>query len=261
MSSSLKTTTAALLIAYALLASTLTHAQDAPQTRPRRAQPQPTGQQARAGSDTERLTNEPTIRIGLSTDARSVTVSTNGSQLSATELSGNPLPLSVARVRLEAHLLAPPPPAAEAEGFKVEIAGAQTRAEAERNAKDIQAVTSEAAEVSLDATTNTWRVRVGTNLSSARAIELRNEIADAGFESARVIDAPQAQTTTARSASPNPVRPTARTGALLREVVAYSSGSSQIFNTSAPVTFSSPDERNAPVRFNEKPYRASSPTN
>jgi stage II sporulation protein D len=38
-------------------------------------------------------------------------------------------------------------------------------------------------------------------------------------------------------------------------VVAYASGSSRIFNSSAPVTFASEDERNAPVRLNDKPYR------
>lgn len=250
MNSSLSTKTIALLITCTLFASTLAHAQDASQTRPRRAQP--TSQQT--ASNIERLTGEPTIRIGLSTDARSVSISTNGSQLNAIEPGGNQLPLSVARVRLEAHLLAPMPAATEVEGFRVEIAGAKTRADAEHNAKEIQAVTSETAEVSLDAATNTWRVRVGANLPSAKAIELRNEIADAGFDNAKVVDVPQIQAV-ARPASSNSVRPTARTGALLREVVAYSSGSSRIFNTSAPVTFSSQDERNAPVRYNEKPYR------
>src|SRR5947209_14174358 len=252
MRSSPKSKIIALIIAHTLLASTFIRAQDASQTRPRRTQSQPTSSQT--AGDIKRLAGEPTIRIGLSTDARSVTISTNGSQLSATEPNGGQLPLSVARVRLEAHLLAPTPAATSTEGFRVEIAGAQTRAEAERTAKEIQGLTSDAADVSPDAATNTWRVRVGTNLSSARAIELRNEIADAGFESARVVDASSTQTA-ARSANPNPVRPTARTGALLREVVAYASGSSRIFNTSAPVTFSSQDERNAPVRFNEKPYR------
>ena len=252
MRSSPKSKIIALIIAHTLLASTFIRAQDASQTRPRRTQSQPTSPQT--AGNTERLTGEPTIRIGLSTDARSVTISTNGSQLSATEPNGGQLPLSVARVRLEAHLLAPAPAATSTEGFRVEIAGAQTRAEAERIARELQGLTSDAADVSPDAATNAWRVRVGTNLSSARAIELRNEIADAGFESARVVDASSTQTA-ARSANPNPVRPTARTGALLREVVAYASGSSRIFNTSAPVTFSSQDERIAPVRFNEKPYR------
>ncbi|PYS48447.1 MAG: hypothetical protein DMF68_13095 [Acidobacteria bacterium] len=254
MRSSPKSKTVALLIAHALLVSTLARAQDASQTRPRRAQSQQTSPQTQTKGDTERLAGEPTIRIGLSTDARSVTISTNGSQLSATEPNGGQLPLSVARVRLEAHLLAPTPAASETEGFRVEIAGAQTRAEAERTAREIQALISEATDTSLDAATDTWRVRVGTNLTSARAIELRNEIADAGFESARVVDASSTQAV-ARSSNSNPVRSTARTGALLREVVAYASGSSKIFNTSAPVTFSSQDERNAPVRFNEKPYR------
>src|SRR5947209_15989995 len=168
MRSSPKSKIIALIIAHTLLASTFIRAQDASQTRPRRTQSQPTSSQT--AGDIERLTGEPTVRIGLSTDARSVTISTNGSQLSATEPNGGQLPLSVARVRLEAHLLAPTPAATETERFRVEIAGAQTRAEAERTVKELQGLTREASDVSLDATTNTWRVRIGTNLSSARAI-------------------------------------------------------------------------------------------
>src|SRR5436305_6760026 len=258
MQSSLKSKIIALLLAHALLASVLVRAQDGSQTRPRRAQTpqQPSTPTTQIESGTTKLLSEPTIRIGLSTDARSVNISTNGASLNATEPSGQTMPLTVARLRVEARLLAPQPDTFETNRFRVEIAGASTRVDADRAAREIQAQTGEATEISLDAATNTWRIRVGGMLSSTRAAEVSEKIADAGFENAAIVDQ-RATQIAAGSGNSNTVRPTARTSAPTREVVAYSSGSSKLFNTSAPVTFSSQDERNAPVRFNEKPYRGS----
>jgi stage II sporulation protein D len=245
-----------LLLAHLLALSSLSFAQDASQTRPRRTQTSP--QPAQTGSsgplETRRLTTEPIVRIGLATDARSASVSTNGRLLNATESDASPIPLSVARVRLEARLLAPQPESFEANSFRVEIAATATRADAERSAREIHEQTGESAEVSLDTTTNSWHVRVGSNLSAARASELRERMEDAGFQATTVAEKRTSQAD-ARSTSPNNVRPAARTGAPLREVIAYSSDSSKIFSTSAPVLFASEDENNFPVRFNEKPYR------
>jgi stage II sporulation protein D len=197
------------------------------------------------------LTSEPVIRIGLSTDARSVTISTSGQLLNATEPNAQPVPLSVARVRLEARLLAPQ---AETDSYRIEIPGAATRVDAERAEREIHELTNETTDISLDAATNTWLVRVGTNLSSSKAADLRSQIEEAGFVTAKIVNA-RSSTTTERTGNSNPVRPTARTSSPLREVVAYATGSTKLFSTSAPVTFASEDETNAPVRFNDKPYR------
>lgn len=258
MHRSLWSKTISLLLAHALALSTLSFGQDASQTRPRRTQtsPQPTrsGSSAPVETETTRLTTEPVIRIGLATDARSTSISTNGRLLNATEPNASPIPLAVARVRLEARLLAPQPESSDANSFRVEIAAATTRAEAERSAREIREQTGEPAEVSLDATTNTWHVRVGSNLSAAVAGELRERLEDAGFQATAVINTGNSQADS-RSISSNNVRPAARTSMPLREVIAYASGSSKIFSTSAPVSFASEDENNFPVRFNEKPYR------
>jgi stage II sporulation protein D len=252
-----------LLIANALAFSSLALAQDSTQTRPRRTQApssSPPAQPARTGSSAPieigqaQLAAEPQIRIGLTTDARSATISTNGRLLNATEPNAPPTPLSVARVRLEAHLLAPQPETFGTDNFKVEINGIANRAEADRTAREILEQIGEAAEISLDAATNTWRIRLGSNLSAAKAGELREQLEDAGFAAASVVDARSSQTLS-RSTTPSNVRPAARTSIPLREVVAYASGSSKIFSTSAPVTFASEDESNSPVRFNDKPYR------
>ncbi|MDT4897917.1 MAG: hypothetical protein QOH25_2994 [Acidobacteriota bacterium] len=246
----------ALLIAHALVASSLAFAQDASQTRPRRTQspPQPATSRAPIITETSRLEGEPLIRIGLATEARSVTISTNGRLLNATEPNQPPTPLTVARVRLEARLLAPQPETFDANSFRVEIAAVATRADAERTAREIREQTGEPAEISVDAATNTWSVRVSSNLSATRAGELREQLEDAGFATARIVDARGAQAT-APSGNSNAVRTVARTGAPVREVVAYASGSAKLFSTSAPVTFASENDTSAPVRLNEKPYR------
>jgi stage II sporulation protein D len=256
---SLWSKTISLLLMQALALSTLSFAQDASQTRPRRTQasPQPTrnGSGAPVEAETARLTTEPLIRIGLATDVRSASISTNGHLLNATEPNASPVPLSVARVRLEARLLAPQPESFEANSFHVEIAGAATRADAERTAREIREQTGESAEVSLDATTSAWRVQVGSNLSAVMAGELRERLEDAGFQAPAVVDARSSQAASRTAYSPNNVRPAARTSMPLREVIAYASGSSKLFSTSAPVSFASDDENNFPVRYNEKPYR------
>ncbi len=246
--------TIALLIAQALVASSLAFAQDASQTRPRRTQA-PATSPAPIVTETTRLAGEPLIRIGLATDVRSVTISSNGRLLNATEPNQPPTPLTVSRVRLEARLLAPQPETFDANSFRIEIAGLPTRADAERIAREIREQTNEAAEASLDATTNTWRAIVGTNLSATRAGELREQLEDAGFENSRIVDARSSSQAIARSGSSNTVRPIARISAPTREVVAYASGSSKLFSTSAPAIFASEAEASAPVRFNDKPYR------
>ena len=251
----------ALLVAHALAASSLAFAQSGSQTRPRRAQApsQPdTNTSAPIIKESARHAGEPLIRIGLATDVRSATISSSGRLLNATEPNQPPTLLAASRVRLEARLLAPPVETTDANSFRVELALFAVRADAERNAREIREQTGEAAEISLDAATNSWRVRVGSNLSAMRAGELREQLEDAGFATARVVDARNAQTA-ARSGSPagnpNGVRTVTRTSAPVREVVAYASNSSRLFSTSAPVIFAAENETSAPVRFNEKPYR------
>jgi stage II sporulation protein D len=55
--------------------------------------------------------------------------------------------------------------------------------------------------------------------------------------------------------SPEKVKLTARPAAPTRELVAFARGAAPSFRSSAPMIFASSDEKNAPVRFNEKPYR------
>ncbi len=241
----------ALLLANALLASSsAAFAQDASQTRPRRVQADDAASVAVA-----RLEAEPFIRIGLSTDARSVTISTSGRLLSATAPGATPAPLDAARVRLEARLLAPRPETFDADGFRVELARVVKREDALRAASEIREATGAEVAITQDAATNSWRIQVGSNLSASKAAELRAQLEDAGFATAAVVTQGAGAASAARPAVSNAVRPAAILSAPTREVVAYASGSSKIFSTSAPVTFVSENETSAPVRFNEKAYR------
>lgn len=262
------------LVAIALIAPTFLIAQEpAPQTRPRRAtentQPASVDTNERL-IDITRTTGEPSVRIGLSTNSRSVAISTSGQLFSTTNPNTQPAPLNVARVRVEARSLTPLP-ATESSDFRVEIRGAATRVDADRAAEEIRTQTGEMSVVSYDNATRTWKLVVGGDLSRDEAEDLRARIEDAGFASAAIVnskgervdalDVANASKPGQRINAPAPspdnrnVRTTALTGSPSRELAVYGTGASTLFSSRAPVMFASSDERSAPVRFNEKSYR------
>ena len=256
----------ALIIAHALFLSPFVFAQEAQQqTRPRRAETssQTTNAPSRiTQTETARLTEEPTIRIGLATDARSANISTTTQLLNASDIHSAPTPLAVARIRLEPHLLSPAPLPAESSDCFVQLAGFPSRNDAEKTLQEVRALTGEQAECVYDAATKSWPVRIGAGRTRPEAEELRATLEEAGFTKASVIEthaahpsASSAKNPTARLITSTGVRAVSRTSSPSRELVAYAAGSNALFSSSAPVVFASEDERNAPVRFNDKPYR------
>lgn len=260
------------ILALALISNTFVIAQDSQQTRPRRApETSQTTETPAPVIEVARLTGEPTVRIGLSTTARSVNISSSGQLLKSTGLNEPPAPLGVARVRVESRALTPLPAADATQSFRVEIAGAATRVDADRAVEEIRNQTGETSEVSYHAATKTFRISIGDGLSRDEAEELRTRIEDAGFASAAVVNsqgtqaaareiAPTTNKTPNASpvtASPNrgTVRPITLAAAPTRELAVSAPGASTLFSSREPVTFASTDERNAPVRFNEKSYR------
>lgn len=228
-------------------------------TRPRRTQPDWTPPSATTPIiTTPTLTTitgpEPTIRVALTTDARSAVISTTGHLMNASGGGKTLVALDTSRIRVDPRLLSPVPAANENGGFRVTVGGAATRQEAEENEKEIQKITDEDAHAAFDTETKTWGMFVGGKLSREEAEELRARLEAAGFDA--TIDGQQPATVAQREApqSSGPVRLTARTAMPSREVVA-SSASGQLFNSSAPVSFATDDEKNAPVRFNDRPYR------
>ncbi len=120
MRSSFRTKIFALLISHTLLfALPISAQQDAPQTRPRRVvtspatnapdlKPDEVKPDFDVDPDAPRITSEPVVRIGLATDARSVTISTTGRLFNASDAYAPPVPLEVARVRIEPRAMPTP---------------------------------------------------------------------------------------------------------------------------------------------------------
>ncbi|MFN2452893.1 MAG: SpoIID/LytB domain-containing protein [Pyrinomonadaceae bacterium] len=197
------------------------------QTRARRAseQTQTTEPASSAGVvSTSRLTAEPVLRIGLATQARSVTISTNGRLIKESDQSTTPEPLNIARLRIEPRRLAPlpsPTPGTESDSYANTIA----RAKSPNSSRKIDELTYD------DGETDDGAGYTATPATSAT------------------------KPTAIRPVTSGIVRPVARFSVPSRELVAYTAGTSALFSSSAPVIFRSEDERSAPVRFNEKPYR------
>ncbi|HKG15255.1 MAG TPA: hypothetical protein VKB12_18165, partial [Pyrinomonadaceae bacterium] len=129
---------ASALLVFALVSPALTPlAQDTrqPVTRPRRATqtdawPTPTPETVtlpHVEPPALNLKSEPLVRIGLATNARSVTVSTDGRLLDATDANATPVPFEVARVRVEPRSYPPTPaPATDADGVETATSSSTT---------------------------------------------------------------------------------------------------------------------------------------
>jgi len=232
--------------------------QTPPETRPRRTQPvwtPPSATTPIISTPTLATTTgpEPKIRVALTTDARSAVISTSGHLMNASGGGTTLLALDTSRVRVDPRLLSPLPAATEDGGFRVLAGGAATRQEAEENEKEIQKITGEDAHAAYDTETKTWGMYVGGKLSREEAEEFRARLETAGIDA--TIEGKQPQPVTQQAASNNsPVRLTAHPALPSREVVA-SSRAGRMFSSSAPVSFATDNETNAPVRYNDRPYR------
>src|ERR1051326_4850666 len=222
-------------------------------------------------------TAEPVMRIALSTDVRAATISTTAKLLNASDLITDPQPLEVSRVRVESRMLSATQPPDE--NIEIVVAKSLAREDADRLGDSVSDLAEEQAKVVSEAA-GTWRVVV-LKRSVEDAEEAISKLEAAGFDattsfqtttndqklastttsSGRTADAqspaPSANSSAAKSTSSvnvNRVRLTSRASAPNREVVAFAAGGAPL-RSSAPVIFASSDEKNAPVRFNDKPYR------
>jgi stage II sporulation protein D len=221
-------------------------------------------QQATQTPALDRLSTEPLMRIALATNVRSATVSTTAHLVNASELSA--VPLEASRVHVEARALSPRPPANDAT-YDIQLSRALAREEADTLAALIREKIGEEVHVISDGAPDKWRVMVSEQSREA-AEETRAKLEDAGFEILNVAakatpptgpgvapslkPGPPAPAKTAGSGS---IRLTARASAPTREVVGFARGAAPLLRSNAPVVFASDDEANAPMRFNDKPYR------
>lgn len=253
------------LLAQSLYCSTLFAQQE---TRPRRAQsaqgsqgdwtaPAPTQPAIPNPTIVQISGKEPSIRVALTTDARAAVISTSSHLMKATGSDSTLLALDTSRIRVEPRLLSPIPPAAADDVYRVLVAGTTSKEEADDEAKEIKKLTGEETQAVLDSETKTWSVAVGPKRPREEAEELRARLDAAGLEASisGPPPAPVIAASTNASTQRSNVRLTSKPAGPSREVVASSTTNASLFSSSAPVAFASDDEKNAPVRYNDKAYR------
>src|SRR5258706_9047767 len=104
------------------------------------------------------LAQEPMIRIGLSTNSSSVSITTGDSSLVAVSPDEPNKFLATTRVTVSARAYHPP----EIENFRIEFQNLPSQTDASNLAKDIRDATGETALASIDTAANTWKVWVGS---------------------------------------------------------------------------------------------------
>lgn len=271
MRSSVARTATSLLLAYSVFCSLAFSQQPTQQeTRPRRAGtawPQPSAAVPVTLPSVVSVTGpEPTIRVALATDTRSAVISTTSKLMSANGPTF--VSLATSRVRLEPRLLSPIPALSDDNLFRVMVAGAVSREEAEENSKEIKTVSGEDVQIGFDTDLKKWVVVVGSKKPKQEADEAVARLESAGID-ATIVDirtnaplTPMTKESSGSLATSTPplagssnIRLASHTSLPSREVIAFASGANKLFSSSAPVSFASDDEKISPVRYNDRPYR------
>ena len=219
------------------------------------------------------LGSEPLIRIGLSTNAGSVSITTADSQLVAYSPDEAGKYLATNRVSVSARSYRPP----EVENYRFEIQNLATADEANDIAKDVREGTGESALVSIDTATNTWKVWIGSVFATAEEADaFKASLAEKGFEDAvkvtekKVVpsDDAFALSQQLRAAGKSQVRSIVQpigdskpiigppsVDPNLREVIVNRPSETAKYASLKSVSFGSLNERANPVRLNGKAYR------
>ena len=218
------------------------------------------------------LPSEPVIRIGLSTNSSSVSITTADPSLIAISPDEPSKMLETSKVTVSARAYRPP----EIETYRIEFQNLPTQADAAELAIDIRSATGETALASLDTSTNTWKVWVGNvKETSLDAEELKSRIAEKGFDDAVIVTEKKVQpsadaialTKQLQTSGKSKVRSlvqatgsaepsvTGYAAANLREVIVSSPNPSAGYSSLKSIAFGSLNERATPVRLNGKAYR------
>jgi stage II sporulation protein D len=200
------------------------------------------------------VSSEPVMRIALSTGTSGATISTTASLVSVSEFSAESQPLEASRVRVESRVLGPSRPSERA--YELELARSVSREEADRLIETVRQNADEEAR-GVPEPAGTFKVIIAKP-SKAEANEASAKLDEAGFEVLSVKETTPATANTASTSPPagsSKIKLTARPTSPSREVVAFARGAAATLRSSAPLIFASSDEKNAPVRFNDKPFR------
>jgi len=208
------------------------------------------------------LSDEPVMRIALSTGTSAATISTTARLLNVSEIDTNNQPLETTRVRIESRMLTPSRVVND-RSYEMTLATSLSREDADRLSDSVRQDVGEQPQVVVDST-GKWKVIIQKQ-SNAEIEETRAKLDDAGFEVVAVREAQKQTPNTATAKSPlttssaasatNKIKYTARAASPTRELVAFARGTAPSFRSSAPLIFASSDEKNGPVRFNDKPFR------
>lgn len=219
------------------------------------------------------LPGEPLIRIGLSTNAGSASITTGDSSLVAYSPDEPLKMLATNRVSVSARAYRPP----ESENYRFEIQNIQTSEEANDIAGAVREATGETALVSVDPATNTWKVWIGGVFETVEEADaFKASLVEKGFEDAVrvtekktiISDEAVALSQQVRAAGKSQVRslvkPIGDTQPLigppsidpgLREVIVNGPSDAAKYASLKSVSFGSLNERSNPVRYNGKAYR------
>lgn len=219
-----------------------------------------------------RLPSEPLIRIGLSTNSTSVSITTSDSTLVAVSPDEQSRVLATDRVTVSARAYRPP----EIDNYRIEFQNLPTQNDANDLAKDIRESTGETAIVSLDTAANTWKVWVGgIKSTSDDADDLKQKLTEKGFDDAvtvtekKTVVSPDAVALSSQlktggaSDVRSLIKPTGSTQATaggyvdpnLREVIVNGVSELSRYSSLKAVAFGSLNERSNPVKLNGKAYR------
>lgn len=215
---------------------------------------------------------EPLIRIGLSTNSGTVSITTGDSSLVAYSPDEQARMLASNRVSVAARSYKPP----EVENYRFEFQNLPTAEEANELAKDIREATGETALVSIDTATNTWKIWVGSVFDDVdEAEKFKAALVEKGFEDATMVtekkvvpsDDAIALSQQLRTIGKSDVRSLVKTTGTsqvigpdvvnpnLREVVINGPTETSKYTSLKSVSFGSLNERMNPVRLNGKAYR------
>ncbi|HXI62582.1 MAG TPA: SpoIID/LytB domain-containing protein [Pyrinomonadaceae bacterium] len=208
------------------------------------------------------LSDEPVMRIALSTGTSAATISTTARLLNVSEIDTNNQPLETTRIRVESRMLTPSNVVND-RSYEMTLATSLSREDADRLSDAVRQDVGEQPQVVVGST-DKWKVIIQKQ-SNAEIEETRAKLDDAGFEVVSVREIQKQPPNTAPAKSPlsttsaasaaNRIKYTARAASPTRELVAFARGTAPSFRSSAPLVFASSDEKNGPVRFNDKPFR------
>jgi hypothetical protein len=216
------------------------------------------------------LTGEPVVRIGLSTNANSVSITTSDLSLVALSPDEPNKMLATNKIFVAPRAYRPP----EIEFYKFEIPNLESQAVADAIAADLRA-TGEKAFTLLGTQPNTWRVIIGdTKETIEDANQYKADLAEKGFDDVVIITEKRVQPsedavalsqqlkTGGKSEVRSLIKPTgqvqpttATVDANLKEILVSGTSEAAKFSSFKPLAFGSLNERAVPVKLNGKAYR------